>query len=84
MDERQMIPLIVYDRMCERDMKIIKSLVAIIIVLIVLIFAFIVTMSFIPCETGTETTVSQDGGGLNNYNVGEQGGVTYGETDDKD
>ena len=80
--ELAVMPIAQHEKDQNRLMEIIKSLVAIIVVLIVLLVGWIIYES--QFEVAEEnTTITQDNeNGYNNY-IGNDGDINYGETDNK-
>ena len=81
-EQLAMRPIAQHEKDQNRLMEIIKSLVAIIVVLIVLLVGWIIYESqFDVVEENT--TITQDNeNGYNNY-IGNDGDINYGETDNK-
>ena len=79
MDDRK-VPLYIYEGTTARFERSIKRLIIVIIIAIALLF--LSNLAWLYCwmqydYVYEEYSYSQDGEGLNNFNMGNQGGITY-------
>lgn len=85
MDNNANVPYAVHEGSQVRDERTIKRLIAVIIVLIVLLFAsnmawLYAWRSYDYVSEESQIEYSQDGAGINNINTGSQGDVNGAET----